>query len=105
RFSVPGSDAERGLDLLKARFNERGDGAFTLVLRADRPVARTPAFRREAEAAGQKAAQAVSGAKAGPVLPASRNVSYVQINTPLDNADAADRTTAIRDAIPKVQGA
>ena len=30
RFSVPGSDAERGLEVLKARFHERGDGAFTL---------------------------------------------------------------------------
>lgn len=26
RFSVPGSDAEKGLDLLKHEFGERGDG-------------------------------------------------------------------------------
>ena len=32
RFSVPGSDAERGLDLLKAHFGERSDGNFTLVV-------------------------------------------------------------------------
>ena len=32
RFSVPGSDAERGLAILRARFAERGDGAFTLVV-------------------------------------------------------------------------
>src|ERR687887_2330864 len=51
RFSVPGSDAEKGLDLLKERFDERGDGAFTLVFRTDRPVAKSPAFGRQAFAA------------------------------------------------------
>src|SRR5947208_11563604 len=62
RFSVPGSDAERGLNLLKDRFNERGDGAFTLVFQTDRPIASTPAFRRRATAAASDAAGAVSGA-------------------------------------------
>ena len=32
RFSVPGSDAERGLTLLKDHMHERSDGAFTLVV-------------------------------------------------------------------------
>ena len=40
RFSVPGSDAERGLNLVKKKFHERGDGAFTLVLQAKRGTAR-----------------------------------------------------------------
>ncbi len=104
RFSVPASDAERGLNLLKDRFNERGDGAFTLVFQADRPVANTPAFRRQAEQAAQRAASGVSGGRAGPLLPASRTVAYVQIQTPLENADAADKTPAIRDAIPAIPG-
>jgi RND superfamily putative drug exporter len=105
RFSVPDSDAERGLDLLKDRFNERGDGAFTLVLRTDRPIASTPAFRRRAAVAAADAANPISGAQPGPVLPASSHVAYVQINTPLENADAADKTTAVRAAIPTVAGA
>ena len=105
RFSVPGSDAERGLNLLKDRFNERGDGAFTLVFRTDRPVANSPAFRLQAARAAHQAAGAVSGARPGPVLPASRDVAYVQINTPLENADAADKTTAVRDATPQIPGA
>src|ERR671934_197799 len=100
RFSVPGSDAERGLDLLKERFNERGDGAFTLVFRTNRPVAHEPSFRRRAFAVAERGATAVSGAEPGPVLPASARVAYVQIYTPLENADAADKTPAIRDAIP-----
>ena len=105
RFSVPGSDAERGLDLLKDRFDERGDGAFTLVFRADKPVANTPAFRRQAETAAVKAATAVDGAHAGPVLPASHTTAYVQIATPLENADAADETPDVRAAIPQIPGA
>ncbi len=42
RFSVPGSDAERGLNLLKDRFHERGDGAFTLVFQSEKPIVLTP---------------------------------------------------------------
>ena len=105
RFSVPGSDAERGLDLLKERFNERGDGAFTLVFKTDRPVANTRAFRLRAARTAHEAAGAVSGARPGPVLPASRDVAYVEINTPLENADAADKTEAVRDATPSLPGA
>ena len=105
RFSVPGSDAERGLDLLKERLNERGDGAFTLVFRTDRPVAGTPAFRRRAAATAARAAGAVSNAQAGPILRASPRVAYVQINTPLENADAANEVEDIRAATPALRGA
>jgi uncharacterized membrane protein YdfJ with MMPL/SSD domain len=105
RFSVPGSDAERGLDLLKERFDERGDGAFTLVFRTDRPVAQSPAVRHAAARAAQHAAATVTNAKPGPVLLASPSISYVQINTPLENADASDKTAAMRKAVPKVPGA
>ena len=36
RFSVPGSDAEKGLNLAKDRLHERGDGAFTLIGQTDK---------------------------------------------------------------------
>ena len=101
RFSVPGAEAERGLDLLKERFDERGDGAFTLVVKTDRPVAGTPDVRREVAAA----AGTVRGARAGPVLVAAPNVAYVQINTPLQNADAAKATPDMRARLPQIEGA
>jgi uncharacterized membrane protein YdfJ with MMPL/SSD domain len=104
RFSVPGSEAERGLDLLKERFNERGDGAFTLVFRTDRPVASTPAFRVKATKAASQAASVVAGAKPGPVLRASPHLAYAQINTPLQNQDAAKKTPDIRAATPTLPG-
>jgi RND superfamily putative drug exporter len=105
RFSVPGSDAERGLDLLKERFNERGDGAFTLVFQMTRPVAASAGFRRRATGVASEAASAVTGARLGPVLVASPRVAYVQINTPLENADAANKVEAIRAATPAMRGA
>ncbi|MDX6688992.1 MAG: putative drug exporter of the superfamily [Solirubrobacteraceae bacterium] len=105
RFSVPGAEAERGLDLLKARFGERGDGAFTLVVKTDRPVAASAAARKQAADAAATAARAVKGGRPGTVLVASKHIAYVQINTPLQNADAAKVTPDIRKAIPTIPGA
>jgi uncharacterized membrane protein YdfJ with MMPL/SSD domain len=101
RFSVPGSDAERGLDLIKSRMHERGDGAFTLVVRGS-PGARLAV---EARAAAVRAASAVPDAKAGQVQTAAPGIVYVQIPTPLENAKAADKTPAMRRAIGTVPGA
>jgi RND superfamily putative drug exporter len=105
RFSVPGSDAERGLDVLKQRFGERGVGDFTLVLQSSGGTVRDPAFVRSAEAAAQRGARVIRGAKAGPVLPASPTVAYVQITTPLENDDASNKTPDVREAIGAVPGA
>ena len=118
RFKVPGSDAERGLELLKDNFNERGDGAFTLVFasrepivvapglaaRGGRPRLLKPEFRRKATVAAARAAGAVQDAHPGPVLYASPHVAYAQINTPLENQDAAKKTPAIRAATPPTPG-
>ena len=104
RFSVPGSDSERGLDLLKAHVHERGDGAFTLVLQATRGSTSDPAFVARARVAAVRGAHAIPGAKAGPLLQAGHNVAYVQIATPLDNADASNKTEDVRSAIGDVPG-
>src|SRR4051794_3271158 len=62
RFSVPGSDAEKGFDLLKGHFGKQGDG-FTLV--AQVPAARQgdPALQREVQAAALRGARAVRGGR------------------------------------------
>jgi len=118
RFKVPGSDAERGLELLKDNFNERGDGAFTLVFKSREPIVVAPGlaarggrprllkpeFRRKATVAAVKASSAVQDAHPGPVLYASPHVAYAQINTPLENQDAAKKTPAIRAATPPIPG-
>jgi uncharacterized membrane protein YdfJ with MMPL/SSD domain len=101
RFSVPGSDAERGLDLLKDHMNERGDGAFTLVVQG-----RDGAPDRAAvQAAAQRGARAIDGGRASAVQQASADVLYVQITTPLENEDASKETPDVRKAIGTVPGA
>ncbi len=101
RFSVPGSEAEKGLSILKSRFNERGDGAFTLVVRSTGAATLRPAA---AEQAAERAATKLPGGKALPVRPAGPGVYYVQIQTPLQAADAKNHTTAMRQAIGTVPG-
>jgi RND superfamily putative drug exporter len=98
RFSVPGSQAERGLDLLRDHMHDRSDGAFTLVASG----VDTPAERAAVAAAARRAARTIPGAKAGPVVPAGRGVVYLQISTPLENADASAATPDLRRAISRV---
>jgi RND superfamily putative drug exporter len=104
RFSVPGSQAQRGLDIARQHFGEHGDGDFTLVAQATHGSSHDPAFVRAVDAAGAAAAAKIRGAKAGALLPAARNVAYVQITTPLQNADAAKDTPSLRQAIVRVPG-
>src|SRR5947199_3221845 len=83
RFSVPGSDAERGLNLAKSKMGERGDGDFTVVFQARQGTVASPRFKAAAERAAQQAAHAIKGGKAGLLLPAGPTVAYTQIATPL----------------------
>jgi RND superfamily putative drug exporter len=101
RFSVPGSDAERGLDLLKNRMHERSDGAFTLVAQGTNG----PPAPAAVAAAAQRGARVVAGGKAGAPLRAGKDVVYVQISTSLENQDASKKTPDIRRAIGTVPGA
>src|SRR3954464_12817838 len=64
RFSVPGSESERGLDLLKDRMGDPSDGSSALVA-ADVQGA---ADRAAVQAAAARGARAVKGGKAGPLL-------------------------------------
>jgi RND superfamily putative drug exporter len=100
RFSVPGSESERGLELLKDRMGDRPDGSFTLVVAG----IDGDADRTAVEAAAGRASDAVSGGKAGPLLDAGGGVAYLQIATPLDNQEASRATPRVRDAIGDVEG-
>jgi RND superfamily putative drug exporter len=102
RFSVPGSDAERGLSILRSRFHERGDGAFTLVVQGAGGT--TATLQASAESAARRAAGKIPGGKAGPPRIAAAGVVYVQIATPLEAADAKNYTARMRSAIGGVPG-
>jgi RND superfamily putative drug exporter len=101
RFSVPGSDSERGLELLKDRMHERSDGAFTLVVAGSNG----PPDRAAVAAAVQRGARVIDGGRPGAIQPASRNVAFAQITTPLENEDASKETPKMRRAIGTIPGA
>jgi uncharacterized membrane protein YdfJ with MMPL/SSD domain len=100
RFSVPGADSERGLNLLKQHMGERSDGAFTLVAIG----VGTAAERASVETAARRAAAVVRGGKAGPLLTAGHGVVYAQVSTPLENQDASELTPKLRRAIGALPG-
>jgi RND superfamily putative drug exporter len=105
RFAVPGSDAQKGSDLIKDRMGDNGQGAFTLVFQATRGSTSDAAFTRAATAAANRAAGAVKGAKAETLIRATSTVAYAQISTTLDFSDAQDKTKTMRKAIGAVPGA
>jgi putative drug exporter of the RND superfamily len=76
RFSVPGAESERGLELLKERMNDRSDGAFTLVATGVDGAA----DRAAVEAAAGRAAASVESGKAGPLLEGGPGIVYVQLS-------------------------
>lgn len=100
RFSVPGSQSEKGLEILKSRLHQRGDGSFTFVAQATDSSLNVPAV----EAAAQRAATKVPGGKAAPARPAGPGVAYIQISTPLEGASAKNYTEPMRKAIGEVPG-
>jgi RND superfamily putative drug exporter len=100
RFSVPGSQAERGLDILRSRLHQRNDGSFTLVVRATGSQLNLASAQQAAERAATK----VPGGKAEPAQGAGPGVAYIQISTPLEGANAKDYTPAMREAIGPVPG-
>jgi RND superfamily putative drug exporter len=105
RFSVPGSDSERGRTIAKNAFGEHGDGDYTLVVQATSGSSRDPAFLAKAQAAVDRAARSIKGGKPGQLIQAGGNVVYAQVSTPLENQDASDQTPDVRKAIGTVPGA
>jgi RND superfamily putative drug exporter len=100
RFSVPGAESERGLELIQDRMGDRSDGAFTLVA-SDVDSAQE---RAEVQRVAQKAAATIDRAKAGPLLEAGDGVVYLQISTPLENTDASELTPQLRETIGSPPG-
>ena len=104
RFSIPGSEAEQGFDVLKKEFGEQGVG-YTAVFRVepDSGVAGA-ALTANVQKAVDRGAKAVKG-KAGPVQVAGDDVLFAQITTSLEDIDAAEATPDLRKAIGQVEGA
>src|SRR5919199_1308910 len=103
RFSVPGSEAEKGFTLLKGHFGEQGDG-FQLVAQVPRGREQDPSVARAVLAAAQRGAAATRGGRAGALSHAGPRLVVVPIKTPLENSDASDQTPKVREAIGRLPG-
>src|SRR3954454_19978950 len=93
RFSVPGSDAERGLDLLRDHMGDRSDGSFTLAASG----VETAGERAAVVGAAARAARVVERPIPAPPLGAGGGVVYRQISTPLENQEASRITPELRE--------
>ena len=99
RFSVPGSESERGLELLEDRM-----GALRRRLHAGRRGRRRRGRARGGGGGGRARRREVEDGKAGPPQDAGAGVVYVQISTPLENQDAAQAHAGDARAIGDVEG-
>ena len=90
-FAVPGTDSERARAILARHFDERTDGAFTVVVDAH---AGLPALQRRLDAA----ARAVPSGHAAKLV-SSGGVTWGEVDTTLDLQHAKAYTAALRRAL------
>jgi putative drug exporter of the RND superfamily len=101
RFSLPGSEAENGFNVLKDHFGQQGEG-YTLVV-VKQPGVSGATIERLTQFAVDRGAKPVKGS-AGPVRAVGPNMLIADINTPLEYADASDATPKVREAIGQIPG-
>jgi RND superfamily putative drug exporter len=101
RFSLPGSEAEKGFNILKDHFGQQGEG-YTLVV-VKQPGVSDATIKRLTQFAVNRGAKPVKGS-AGPVRAIAPNILIADINTPLEDKDAADATPKVREAIGHIPG-
>ncbi|HJV30433.1 MAG TPA: MMPL family transporter, partial [Gaiellaceae bacterium] len=94
-FAVPGTESERARTLLAQHFDERPDGTFVVVFRAD-PADR--ALRRRLERRLESAARRLPSGEARE-LRLGGGILYGEIATRLDLNDAKEHTERLRDAL------
>ncbi len=103
RFSIPGSETAQAEKVLRDEFNQRSDGAFQLVFRAD--AGRTAeAARADLEAAAVRAAGAVPSGELVSVEPLTDRVAAATVSTALQPADAKPYTDDVRAAAGTIEG-
>src|SRR6187549_1894500 len=101
RFSLPGSEAEKGFDILKDHFGQQGQG-YTLVV-VKQPGVSDVTVKRLTQFAVDRGAKPVKGS-AGPVRAVGPNLLIADINTPLEYKDASNATPKVRTAIGHIPG-
>ncbi|MFL5893958.1 MAG: anti-sigma factor antagonist [Thermoleophilaceae bacterium] len=102
RFVLPGSQSEKGFDVLKDHFGEQGQDYSLVVVR--RPGVQMQTLQRLTQFAANRGAKAAKGT-AGQVRRIGPNMLIAQITTAREYKDASDATPSVRKAIGRVPGA
>ncbi|HEX4720146.1 MAG TPA: MMPL family transporter [Thermoleophilaceae bacterium] len=101
RFSLPGSEAEKGFNILKDRFGQQGQGYILVVVKE--PGVSAASLKRATQFAADRGAKPVRGS-AGEVRAIGPNLLIADLNTPLEYKDASDATPKVRRAIGHIPG-
>src|SRR3954467_15502619 len=97
-FTVPGTDSERARTILERHFDDRSDGAFTVVFKTESRVGRAAYGRLQRTL--DKAARRVPGARARRLVPASPRIVYGDVVSTLPIAKAKGYTDDLYRALP-----
>jgi RND superfamily putative drug exporter len=101
-FTMPGTDSERARTILKDRYGDRSDGAFTVVFQV--PSSHDPALRARLQAAMARAAHQVPSGKPRPLVPGGDHLLYGDIVSTLSIAKAKGYTDDVLRALPRGNG-
>jgi RND superfamily putative drug exporter len=97
-FTMPGTDSERARTILKERYGDRSDGAFTVVFRVR--DSRDPQQRLLLQRRLAAAATLVPSGQAQQLVPGGRHVLYGDITSTLDLATAKGYTDDVLGRLP-----
>src|SRR3954449_10408755 len=97
-FTVPGTDSERARTILERHFDDRSDGAFTVVFKTESRVDRAAYGRLQRTL--DKAARRVPGARARRLVPASLRIVYGDVVSTLPIARAKGYTDDLYRSLP-----
>src|SRR3954471_24117390 len=97
-FTVPGTDSERARTILERHFDDRSDGAFTVVFKTESRVDRAAYGRLQRTL--DKAARRVPGARARRLVPASLRIVYGDVVSTLPIAKAKGYTDDLYRSLP-----
>ena len=89
-FTMPGTDSERARTILKERYGDRSDGAFTVVFEV--PDSHDPKLRLRLQRQLEGAARVVPSGHARPLVPGGDRILYGDIVSTLDLATAKGYT-------------
>ncbi|HET7807824.1 MAG TPA: MMPL family transporter [Gaiellaceae bacterium] len=101
-FTMPGTDSERARSILKEHYNDRSDGAFTIVFRV--PDSRDPQQRLRLQRRMASAAELVPSGRAQPLVPGGPHVLYGDITSTLALAKAKGFTDDLLARLPQGGG-